>query len=83
MLKQEEYVGLASQSSAGAGQQQQTRKNSSWKTLAALDPSTNSEAVLFMDIRDGTVQLDDPPREESIKGGTYRAVNAVEIAPHD
>jgi hypothetical protein len=75
MLKQEGYVGLPSQSTAEAGAQQQKRKrNRSWKSLAAMDASTNSEAVLFMDVRDGTVQLDDPPEEESIRGGVYRAM---------
>lgn len=42
-----------------------------FRRLVALDPETDSKVTLFRSIKDGTVQLDDPPSVPRILGGMY------------
>ena len=71
MLEQEAYPELASQSNGGSRTQHE-QTNPMFRHVAALDPETNCSATLFNDIRDGSVQLDEPARAPRILGGVMQ-----------
>jgi hypothetical protein len=70
MLKQEGYPELASSSSTVAKQWRKS-ENPLFHRMHAMCVESGEGAVLFVDIRDGSVQLEDPPQTKRVLGGVH------------